>query len=96
MGERKLEERNERNPSGRPFGQCVQDAQPMKGVHFLWTELEFNCKYSTPFLGSFFSLSSSSTMVDIALIVESLDSIDYKQYVIGFTCLIFGFEQYLK
>lgn len=35
-------------------------------------------------------------MVDIAHLVESLDSIDYKQYVIGFTCLIFGFEQYLK
>ncbi|ORZ26199.1 peptidase family M48-domain-containing protein [Absidia repens] len=35
-------------------------------------------------------------MVDIAHLVESLDSVDYKQYVIAFTCVIFGFEQYLN
>lgn len=29
-------------------------------------------------------------------VLAHLDKLDYKQFVLGFSCIVFGFEQYLK
>lgn len=29
-------------------------------------------------------------------VLVHLDKLDYKQFVLGFSCIVYGFEQYLK